>query len=141
MTPTEIYISANAEKTQVSDRTYSDGCLVTKFDIEMKDISWTTVLTDKIENKCRRVVVDYQSNSNPVQFLVSRTSPQDPFDLLKLELDSTNGDIVQTKIILSGGEDYYIKENSNHEYVVIEVVSSDDKFSFYKYDKSSKTIV
>ena len=57
MTPTEIYISAYTDNLQISSNDSRSGCLVTKFDIEMNDIAWTIVLTDKIENECRRVVV------------------------------------------------------------------------------------
>ena len=58
MTPTEIYISAYTDNLQISSNDIRSGCLVTKFDIEMNDIAWTIVMTDKIDNKCGRVVVD-----------------------------------------------------------------------------------
>ena len=113
MTPTEVYTSVYTESIAIGSGNNKSGCLITKFAIESNDIFWTILLTNNIENNCRRVVVYNESDSNPVVFLVSKTSLESPYDLLMLEIDSSNGNIIQTKVIDSGADDYLIEDNSN----------------------------
>ena len=113
MTPTEVYISLHSEWFLKSNSEPTPGCIVTKFDTEINDIFWTIALVKKIENICLRVVVNYESGSNPVVFLVSKTATESPYDLLMIELDSSNGNIIKTNKIHSGAEQYSIEKNSN----------------------------
>ena len=110
------------------------------FDIEKNDIHWTILLTNNIENICRRVVVHNERRANPVVFLVSKKTSDSPYDLLMVEIQR-NRKIKQTNVIHSGALEYFIENNSNPEYVIIKAVSSDNLYTFFKYDKETKSIV